>query len=319
MTFPKGIKRTLRCMQYYILLFFLCLSAQSFEGKMSGKLKNNPIDDLFIWVELKIPKDTGKISGSYFYKNIGKDIAISGNKNGKFITLNETDKSKKVTGIFKLQYTSGILSGYWYKPDLKDSLEVKLYKTSPAFKETAKLPKISELLAEDIEFYSSGSDSYVNYWITFARCNLMCVHFNWENYNYTARYGTIIRNYDLATGQEIRLSDGINDEGIKYLCSKIQEQVSEQWGNYSDSEWVEALYPHTMEHVTDLFTVDSLPERAQIYLSNDSLICFIEDFCEQNYAAGDRGMTFNCQVNISFEDLNKFITKESILQNLYKQ
>lgn len=317
MTISHNIQTITRNLFCFIPLFYLVISAQSFEGKMHGKLKNNTIDDLFIWVDLKMPKDSGKISGSYFYKTIGKSIAVYGNKNGKSIILNEMDKNKKTTGIFKLLDTNNILCGYWYKPDFKDSLMVELHITSPVFKETARLPKLSELLAEEIEFYSMGGDSYINYWIMFARCNLMSVQLSWENFNYTARYGTINRTYDLSSGQEINLSEGINDDGVKYFCSGIQEQVSEFRGNYSDSEWVEALNPHTMEYVEDLFTVESL--QGVFFLRNDSLVCYIEDFCGQNYASGDRDMTFNCQFGVPIEELKKYITKESVLQNLYKR
>jgi hypothetical protein len=310
--------------QFQISLLFYASStllAQSFEGTMSGRISEKGKEvNLFIWVDLIMPKgkDSGSVTGSYFYRTIGKEIKLSGIKDiSAGITLMEKNKKLVTTGVFSLKPVDGDLQGSWYIPGGGDTLAVHLYRTGPGFRKTAKIPDLRQLLASEIETYASDGQGTVDYWVSFVRCNILCVGLRWENYGYTAHYGTIEHTYDLSTREEINLADQINDECRNYLSKKIQEKVTQEREKYSDSEWVEGIYPNTLERINEIFTVTSLPERASISLGDSNLVCYIEDFCEQNYSSGNRGMSFDVTVTIPFKDLKKFISKESILQNFF--
>lgn len=328
-----------------ILLFFLFIllpntdiQAQSYEGSMFGKIKERDVN-LFIWVDMNIPKENGIIKGSYFYKTIGRSINISGEKRGNQLSLTEKDKNKNITGTFLLQDFGSTIAGIWCRSNAKDTFQVELYKTNSAFKKTAKIPKLKDLLSNDIEFYSSGmnntsSEQGVNYSVLFARNNLMSVELNWENYSYTAHYGTIYYTYNLATKELVNLKEELTDSCKLYICSHLQEIVTSHREEYSDAEWVEGLHPYierydsfntisekyiaALQRISELFTVTSLPEKSQIYLAKEGLICYIQDYCEQYYSTGNRGMTFDCAVSIPFDKLKPFINNESTLQNLFQ-
>lgn len=315
---------------FFIFLLNGNLRAQSYEGIMSGETAGKYVR-LFIWVDLEIPKANATVKGSYFYKNIGKEISLCGEKKGNEIILTEKDKNQNSTGIFSLNTFKDGLKGFWCKPDGKDTLQVDLYRTNPSFKNTAKIPKLKELLAEDIEFYSSGlsdndSEQGVNYSVLFTGSDFLSIGLNWENYNYTAHYGTVHYMYHLPTMEAMNLKDEITDKCQSYLCRKLQEIVETHRLEYTDAEWIESLYPYIEspeeykeadEKIQELFTVTSLPQRAELYLDSDGLVCFIEDYCEQYFSAGNRAMTFDCVVTIPFHSLEPFIKKESVLQNLF--
>jgi len=114
----------------------------------------------------------------------------------------------------------------------------------------------------------------------------------------------------------------------------LQEIVTSRYTEYLDSEWVEALHPYVEgydsygdgseeyklaaeEKIKELFTVSYLPEKAELYLDKDGLTCYIQDYCEQYYSAGNREMTFDCFVNIPFDKLKSLIKEGSVLQNLF--
>ncbi len=337
MKLKKKIKSIVILLFLMVIFPLIKIQAQSFEGNMFGKIKERDVN-LFIWVDMKLPKDSGIIEGSYFYKTIGKEINISGKKEGNKISLVEKDRNKNATGSFLLKDCGEKIKGIWYQQNKKDTLQVELYKTYSTFKNTAKIPKLKNLLSEDIEFYSSGLDSTlseqaVNNSVLFARGNLLSVELSWENYLYTSHYGTIHYTYNLATNEVINLKDEITDSCQLYICKILQEIVTSHREEYSDSEWVEALHPYVegsdsyrdssqyyriaaTQRINDLFTVTSLPEKTEIYLDKDGLTFYIQDYCEQYYSSGNRGMTFDCVVSIPFDKLKHFIKNESILQNL---
>lgn len=320
-----------------LILVSINLQSQSFEGYLHGNMAGKEIS-LYIWSDLRIPETDGIVTGSYFYKNIGKEIILSGNKRGKQITLTEKDKNQKTTGTFLLHDNNGNLEGIWLKHAATDTLNVELYRTNPSIRNTAFLPRIKDLLAEEIEFYSAGLDSNyvdeaINYQILFARSNLLCIELNWENYSYTAHYGTLHYTYNLETSGLIDLKEDITDSCVSYLCNALQEIVTANREEYTDSEWIEGLtlyiegYSYgdsskgylqaAQEKIEELFTVTTLPQKTELYVDENGLNCFILDYCEQYFTAGNRGMTFDCLVTIPFDRLKAFIKKESILQNLF--
>jgi hypothetical protein len=321
-----------------ILFPLVDLHSQSFEGNIYGMFSQKD-RNLFVWFDLRLPAENGAASGSYFYKNVGKEISLSGNKNGSQITLVEKDKNQNITGIFQVNYLNNTLKGCWYQPGKRDTLSVILYRTNPVFKKMAKIPKLKDLLSEDIEFYNEGlhtsdTDEEVTYYPVFSGSGMLSVELHWENYSYTAHYGTIHHTYDLSTKEIIDLKNEITDTCNSYLCKKLQEIVDNERGVYPDSEWVEGLNPlidnfeygdttaeyktAALERIEGLFTVASLPEKSELYFDKDGLNCYVEDYCEQYFSAGNRGMTFNCLVTIPFNELKQFIKPGSVVLNLFQ-
>ena len=88
-----------------------------FRGTISDKLK----------IEITLLRDGTRLTGSYFYPKVGKDIGLEGSiDNGGNFNLQEKDEAGQQTGIFKGKWTqtsnpneSGLskLQGKWSKPD----------------------------------------------------------------------------------------------------------------------------------------------------------------------------------------------------------
>jgi hypothetical protein len=88
-----------------------------FRGTIAGNLK----------IEMTLVRDGERLSGSYFYPKVGKDIQLKGmiDKSGN-VELKESDETGKDTGIFKGKWKSSSaeseldlveIEGKWSKPD----------------------------------------------------------------------------------------------------------------------------------------------------------------------------------------------------------
>lgn len=88
-----------------------------FRGNINGDLS----------IEMVLLRDGDRVTGTYFYPKVGKNISVAGNvdKDGN-VSLTETDESGKQTGLFKGKWkaqtdspdTSLIdIEGKWSKPD----------------------------------------------------------------------------------------------------------------------------------------------------------------------------------------------------------
>jgi hypothetical protein len=274
---------------------------------------------------------TELLRGPIFIKPLVKTFDFREKKVGNQIFLTETDKNQRVTVIFNLNVFNNHLIGNWYQLNKMDTLQVELYKTNPIFKNTSKLPKLKDLLSEDIEFYSSGFDGNpveqaVYYSILFARSNLLSVQLNWENYSYTSHYGTVYQTYNLSNHEIVDLKDDITDSCHLYLSKALQEVVSCQYENYTKTEWIEGMRPYiegfdsfsdssmlfnltAEEKIKELFTVNSLPQKAVLFLNKEGFTCYIEDYCEQYYSAGNRAMTFDCYLTSLLINLSHLLKK----------
>ena len=92
-------------------------NAKKFRGMING-----------IGFEMNLIREGDKLSGTYFYTKVGKDLKISGtiDKNGKF-TFSETDESGKKTGEWSGTWKESrneygaLLEGDWKKANSKDS------------------------------------------------------------------------------------------------------------------------------------------------------------------------------------------------------
>jgi len=81
---------------------------KSFEGTINGKYG----------IIMTLSKNKENLSGTYFYKNQGALIQISGtiDDNGSLI-INEFNNKGNMTGIFKGQLINNNIIGQWTKPD----------------------------------------------------------------------------------------------------------------------------------------------------------------------------------------------------------
>jgi Protein of unknown function (DUF3298)/Deacetylase PdaC len=88
-----------------------------FRGNIAGNLS----------IEMILLKDGDRVTGTYMYPKVGKDIALTGtiDKDGN-VTLTESDENGKQTGIFKGKWRSAFdspdsnikeIEGKWSKPD----------------------------------------------------------------------------------------------------------------------------------------------------------------------------------------------------------
>ncbi|HYX28183.1 MAG TPA: RsiV family protein [Pyrinomonadaceae bacterium] len=80
-----------------------------------------------LWIEMQLLRDGERLSGTYFYPKIGKNIALSGTVDkDNNVTLTETDDSGKQTGVFKGKWQTASdapdtsiheIEGKWSRPD----------------------------------------------------------------------------------------------------------------------------------------------------------------------------------------------------------
>jgi hypothetical protein len=88
------------------------------------------ISNLPIWMDIKLPTSKGKVSGTYFYKKHGKEIALFGEKTGQKMFLKENHENK-ITGIFELEFRENNIVGNWHKPGTTASKPVMVDQTNP--------------------------------------------------------------------------------------------------------------------------------------------------------------------------------------------
>jgi len=80
-----------------------------------------------LWIEMQLLRDGDRISGTYFYPRVGKNIALAGTVDkDNNVTLTESDESGKQTGVFKGHWQPAAdspdpsvyeIEGKWSKPD----------------------------------------------------------------------------------------------------------------------------------------------------------------------------------------------------------
>jgi uncharacterized protein DUF3298/peptidoglycan-N-acetylmuramic acid deacetylase PdaC-like protein len=74
-------------------------------------------------IEMNLTRETDRVTGTYFYPRIGKNIDLKGSiDSGGKLELRETDETGKDTGVFKGQWKSNDLGlssieGKWSRPD----------------------------------------------------------------------------------------------------------------------------------------------------------------------------------------------------------
>jgi hypothetical protein len=226
------------------------IQADPFEGYIYLQYYCAPI-----WVDVNIPTGDGPISGSYFYKHVGKPISLTGERRADTLHATETDSKGAVTGTFTCIIHRDSMVGTWVGPKEIHASRVLLFKAEPTDKKFSVLPKADKLklatggtLADRIKEYSSedGSNNG-SVEVGVCRKGIYSVSYYWEydGGGDPPSSARISHTFDLASRKEIVLNSEIEPKRRREFYSrnhaKIQSELSALRKEHSDSEWIEAL------------------------------------------------------------------------------
>ena len=121
-------------------LFAVIVGAQG-ERIFSGKLGNK------YRIQMRLRRDGGKLSGTYFYERVRQDLMLRGEIDGQGnFSLREYDAGGAQTGVFRGKWRPSdcdgcgdFLSGNWSKPDETRSMPFELTVYAVAFRGPIKL------------------------------------------------------------------------------------------------------------------------------------------------------------------------------------
>lgn len=131
---------------FYLVFFISILSSCETQdnGKISGEEKEKAlssfiktfegtIDDQYEII-IKISSDSGKITGNYFYTDVGQELELLGEigYDGNLI-LNEFDEIGNQTGRFEGNLKNGKMVGKWSKPNGNKILPFVLIESSTSY------------------------------------------------------------------------------------------------------------------------------------------------------------------------------------------
>jgi hypothetical protein len=310
-----------------ITIFLLCLPlhAQSYEGFVGRGT---------VWVDLTTSKTDSSVTGSYFYKKSGAEIKLAGTKAGDTIYLVETVDGQKITGYFNCTDFGDSITGMWGKDKDNYSIKVRLYKTSPAYKEYAKDPKADELFLADSTTLGNELDDFAGegyntkgkrpgFEIVFDKKNILSVKFSWSYMSAYPTEGINYHTFNLATKKEIALwseiDESLKSDFNKYLCQRIQPELTNGRKSYADSEWVNAFGPGDEDSVKEVsvdkyFVVTDVSKWSTYYIDDKYLHFIIHGYFDFPHAIEVMDLSFD--VPIPFADLDKYLNTESILKRL---
>jgi hypothetical protein len=312
---------------------FLALSAFSrghaepYEGLL--QLENSAAP---IWMEMGLPSGDGPVSGSYFYKRIGKEIPLQGSKQGQALRLSEKGPKGAITGTFAFAVHGDSLVGGWKSPKDTTTRPVRLVRADPAYKRYAVIPKPGELrlaegktLADAIREYTEG-DEKNKPWIEWHLCRkgVLSLSYNWEFTGAYSTNGSIVYTFDLATRKEIVLDSQIQPAKLKafdkLIHDGIQSDLTECRKAVSDSEWNEVLADKLESDTGDAataldrcFRLESYCNRgsSEYYFTENGLEYWFSDFFQFPHVI--QSMDCSSQVAIPYADLKKFLRPGSPL------
>jgi hypothetical protein len=310
--------------KFFLLLFFIIymlvpkISAQSFEGYIS--------DTLPVWFEFNEPSKDGDVIGTYFYKTIGEAINISGKIKENNLTLNETDKNGKLTGIFNCNLKGDSIIGNWNRPNSNKFYSVRLYNVNNSFKEFAKIPNSEKLILNDgrtlkdeikeSEGENATTLSKLNY--CFSERAILTTFYDWEFMGAYSSIGTVYHTFNLKNNQEILLINEFKqlelDRIKESLRQKIQEKLNMHRKEMTDSEWINIF--GDKETYNNAFIARKVDDEVfkNFYLKYNHVYILIDSYLglPHSMRAADISMEFH----LGFPELKSVIKKESILNNL---
>lgn len=104
-------------------------------------------------IEMTLVRETGRLTGTYFYPRVGKNIDLKGTiDSGGKLELRETDETGKDTGVFKGQWKSNEIGfadieGKWSRPDGSKETDFEL--TQQPIEFTAAVRVVPKVLREN--------------------------------------------------------------------------------------------------------------------------------------------------------------------------
>jgi hypothetical protein len=305
------------------LLYFsvVGIQAQSYEGYIA---------DYPVWVDLTIPTLGGALNGSYFYKKNGGSIALVGTKTGRALNLIEKDKKQEVTGIFICTDSDDSITGNWKKNNETSSpLLVRLYKTDPAYKKFAIIPKPEDLFFSKDSYYMSEEDEtlesilgnseslhnsavehcYTDIEYLFVQKNIFSIRVNWScpgdpipSHQYRAF--NLMTNKEMVLWKEI--ARGKLSVFKKYLYQKVQPEIKEWLSEFPEMAGTLKRQPILINQNRGVI----------IYVANNNLHFVIDGY--YGFGQASKALDFYCDISIPPQDLVKYLKPTSILRNLAK-
>lgn len=293
------------------------VSAQSYEGYIS--------DTLPIWLDFNEPTNDGLISGTYFYKNNGGIIGLSGSIKDTKLILQEVGKNGLITGEFNCNVFNDSLIGTWSKPKNNKVRSVRLYSVEKRYKEFSSIPPANKLLLNDGRSLNeelqdsqdeSGKPPRVNY--CFAERSILSTFYNWEFMGAYSSIGTTYHTFNLTNNQEIILSKELINSELKNIKENLRLNIQKKLNNHrkelDEATWLNIF--GDKEAMNNAFQVKEIDIDFinNFYIKGNNINIVIDNYLQLPHAmkAADISMEFQ----IPFTNLKPFLNKESILNNL---
>src|SRR2546423_3727065 len=132
---PRACVAAAACLSLFASVAAAAQVAQAervFSGKLGDKYR----------IQMRLRREGGKLSGTYFYERVRQDLALRGEIDGQGnFTLREYDAGDAQTGVFKGQWRGpdwegcgDLLTGNWSKPDGTHALPFSLTVYAVAFR-----------------------------------------------------------------------------------------------------------------------------------------------------------------------------------------
>jgi hypothetical protein len=287
------------------------VSEVAFMGAVGGGL---------VWMDLRVPSSDGPVTGSYFYLKHGKELKLTGTKQGSSLSLEERYRDK-VTGIFKIEYHVGStprsprfgelqIEGTWNKPGKAATTNIFAAQTNPAYKVCAKI-SVDDLHVASGKSFGEEMDERPmqteedregrggrDYTITSCGHGLFSTS---NSYSYflggrlDPETPTSYQTFDLSTKNEVALSAEIEPgkmadfEALVRKRLKVQEPAESELGFYLDDQTVMVGYAEFPDpesnHLTEVFTEVPLPVLKK-YLRKNSVLLRLMPKAKSSAPAG---------------------------------
>ncbi len=212
---------------------------------------------------------------------------------------------------------------------------VRLFKTDPAYRKTAKFPKAEKLvlaegatLADELDggTEKGSSDNLFRSKpeFIFARKGILCVSFTFSRWAVDVVEGTVYHTFNLGTRKEIRIRDELDPEKFPafkaYFVELMLPRLPYCRHRGSDEEWKDALGYRISGYegedglkkaLDTVFTVPQLPENAEYLLAGDSLVVDIQHYFD--FPRGIQVMDCTFEMTMSLRDFGKYLKRGSPL------
>jgi hypothetical protein len=328
-----------------VFLFSLARS-QSYEGD---------IGDLYpVWFDLEIPSSDGPVKGTYFYKTYGEEIQIAGNKMGKTLSIKESGKNGKVSGLIECSIKNDSIVGTWKKLGGRSYLSLKLKKVDSQLRKYAKVMNGKSLrlavnewipsehrpanLSEELECKDCKDETGnpqkgpLDLEVYYAKNDIFSTSYHWSFYGAYPTGGNTYHTFNLLTNTEIVIWDEIDEAKMndfnRYLSAKITPILAETRKEFPDTEWAKAFMFEGQDEseqvsIDSFFIVDdirtdchnhTITGGTNYYIDRASLHFLFYDYFDFPHVI--QNMDAGGDVVIPFPELKKYLKKESVFRKL---